>query len=120
MDTVLIKGLGVKTVIGIHDWERDIKQQLLIDMELATDIRPAASGDDISLTLNYQLISERVIEMVQQSSHGLIETLAEQIAALLMQEFSVPWLKLTVRKPEAIAEAEYVGVMIERGQKLNS
>jgi dihydroneopterin aldolase len=117
MDKVLIKGLGVKTVIGIHDWERDIRQQLLIDMELATDIRPAASDDDINHTLNYQLISERIIEVVEQSSYGLIETLAERLAALLMSEFSVPWLTLTVRKPDAIAEAEYVGVTIERGRK---
>ena len=117
MDTVMIKGLAVETVIGIHDWERNIKQQLHIDMELATDIRQAASGDDIGHALNYQHISERVIEYVQQSSYGLIETLAEQLATLLMKEFSVPWLKLAVRKPGAIAEAEYVGVAIERGRK---
>ncbi len=120
MDTVFIEGLGVKTVIGIHDWERNIQQQLSIDLELATDIRPAASGDDIEYTLNYQIISERVIEFVQQSSYGLIETLAEQLASLLMSEFSVPWLKLTVRKPDAIAEAKCVGVVIERGRRLAS
>jgi len=117
MDTVIIEGLGVKTVIGIHDWERNIQQQLLIDMELATDIRPAAMRDDIEHTLNYQLISERVIEFVQQSSYGLIETLAERLGDLLLNEFSVPWLKLTVRKPDAIADAVCVGVVIERGQR---
>lgn len=116
MDTVFIRGLSVKTVIGIHDWERDIKQPLLIDLELGTDIRAAANGDDIQHTLNYQSISERVIEFVQESSYGLIETLAEQIASLVLTEFSVSWLKLTVSKPEAIAEAECVGVVIERGQ----
>jgi len=117
MDTVFIKGLGVKTVIGIHDWERNIQQHLLIDLELATDIRPAADGDDIERTVNYQIISERVIEFIRQSSYGLIETLAEQLASVVMNEFSVPWLRLTVRKPDAIAEAECVGVVIERGRR---
>ena len=106
MDTVFIEGLDVKTVIGIHDWERNIRQQLVIDLELATDIRPAASKDNIEHTLNYQLISQRITEFVQQSSYGLIETLAEHLAALLMDEYSVPWLKLTVRKPGAIADAK--------------
>ena len=118
MDTVFIEGLSVQTVIGIHDWERNIRQQLLIDLELATDIRPAATGDNIEHTLNYQIISQRVIDFVEQSSYGLIETLAEQLAALLMNEFSIPWLKLTVRKPDAIAEAKCVGVAIERGQRV--
>ena len=118
MDTVFIEGLDVKTVIGIHDWERNIRQQLVIDLELATDIRPAASNDNIEHTLNYQLISRRITEFVQRSSYGLIEILAVHLAALLMDEFSVPWLKLTVRKPGAIADAKAVGVAIERGRRV--
>lgn len=118
MDKVFISGLTVETVIGIHDWEREIQQKLLIDLEMATDITLAASGDNIEHTLNYQSISERIIEFVQQTRYGLIETLAEKLAAMVMTEFSVPWLRLTVSKPAAIAEANSVGVVIERGQPI--
>lgn len=116
MDIVYIHGLRVDTVIGIYDWERTIRQTLCIDLEMGTDIRAAASRDDIDHTLNYKAISDRLIEFVTQSEFLLIETLAEEIAALVMDEFSVPWLRLKLAKPGAVPQASDVGVVIERGE----
>lgn len=115
MDKVFIKGLKADSVIGVYDWEREIRQQLLLDLELGTDIQHAAKTDDLTYTIDYAAISARVIAYVQAGEFQLIETLAEKIAALLMTEFSIPWLKLTLYKPGAVSEAETVGVMIERG-----
>ncbi len=114
MDTVYIDGLKVDAVIGINDWERNIRQQLIIDMEISCDISEAARTDDISFACDYASISERVSIFVSSSHFQLIETLAEQTAQLILKEFSVPKLKLRVSKPNAIDTAENVGVFIER------
>ncbi len=116
MDKIFITALRVDAVIGIYDWERKILQKLLIDMEMATDISEAAGSDDIQHTLNYKEISDRVVEFASQSSFGLIETLASKIADLVIDEFSVPWIRVTVHKPGAIEAATDIAVMIERGQ----
>ncbi len=117
MDIVYIRGLQVDTVIGIYDWERTIRQTLSIDLEMGTDIRAAARRDDIDQTLNYKAITDRLIEFISSSEFLLIETLAEEIASLLMEEFSVPWLRLTIGKPGAVPQARDVGVVIERGER---
>lgn len=116
MDIVYIRGLQVETVIGIYDWERTIRQSLCIDLEMGTDIRLAASRDDIDQTLNYKAITDRLIEFISQSEFLLIESLAEEIAAIVMEEFAVPWLRLKLAKPTAIPQATEVGVIIERGE----
>ncbi len=115
MDRVFIEGLKVDAVIGVYDWEREITQPLVFDIEMATDIKPAAASDDLSLTLDYFAISQKVTEFVQQSSYELIETLAEAIAQLIMQDFGVSWLKIKVSKPGAVPNAGNVAVQIERG-----
>ncbi len=117
MDTVLIESLGVDTVIGVYDWERRITQRLEIDLELATDIRPAAQADDISLTLDYAAISARIGDFAARHELALVETFAERLAETLRDEFGIPWLRLTVRKPGAMASAASVGVRIERGNR---
>ncbi|WP_372613667.1 dihydroneopterin aldolase [Halomonas sp.] len=117
MDTVLIESLGVDTVIGVYDWERRITQRLEIDLELATDIRPAAQADDISLTLDYGAISTRIGDFASSHEFALVETFADRLATLLCEAFSLPWLRLTVRKPGAVAAAASVGVRIERGNR---
>ncbi|WP_136066183.1 dihydroneopterin aldolase [Modicisalibacter radicis] len=116
MDRVLIEGLAVETVIGVYAWERSIRQRLSLDLELATDIRPAAAGDDLGHTLDYAAISARIGEFAAHSHFQLVETFAEHLAALLREEFAIAWLRLTVRKPGAVAEASTVGVRIERGE----
>lgn len=117
MDRVLIEGLSVETVIGVYDWERTTAQRLVLDLEMATDIRPAAADDDLNKTLNYAAISTRIGEFAQASHFGLVETFAERLAALLREEFAIPWLRMTLRKPGAVRDATAVGVCIERGQR---
>ncbi len=116
MDRVLIEGLTVETVIGVYDWERSIRQRLVLDLELATDIRPAAAGDELAHTLDYAAISARIGDFATHSDFELVETFAERLAAVLREEFAIAWLRLTVRKPGAVAEASAVGVRIERGE----
>ncbi len=117
MDTVYIRGLRVETVIGIHDWEREIRQAVVLDLELASDNRRAAAADSIADAVDYAAISSRLVAFVGASSFQLIETLAEAVAALLQDEFGVRWLRVAVSKPGAVPEAQDVGVVIERGER---
>lgn len=117
MDIVYIRGLRIDTVIGIFDWEREHRQPVELDLDMATDIRPAAAADDIALTLSYKEVSERLIEFVEGGQYQLVETLAEECAALLMAEFKLLWLRLRLGKPQAMSRARDVGIIIERGQR---
>jgi len=116
MDIVFIEDLQVDTTIGIYDWERGIKQTLAFDIEMATDIREAATSDDIKYALNYKAVSKRVIQFVEESEYLLVERVAEEIADIILKEFSVPWLKLTLRKLGAVRGSKAVGIRIERGE----
>src|SRR5690606_6406016 len=113
-DTIFLRDLRVETVIGIWDWERKIRQTVSIDLEMAADIRRAAATDSIDDTLNYKAIAKRVQQFVGESSFQLVETLAEKIAALILDEFPVPSVQVRVNKPGAIRGARDVGVLIRR------
>ncbi|PIE40955.1 MAG: dihydroneopterin aldolase [Gammaproteobacteria bacterium] len=117
MDRVYIRELKIQTVIGVFDWERSIKQTVVVDLEMAADIKRAAASDDIADALDYGAISERVVAFVEGNHFKLVETLAEKLAELIQQEFAVPWLQLRLSKPGAVRGAKDVGVMIERGAK---
>jgi len=117
MDIVFIKNLKIEAVIGVFDWEREIKQALYFDFELATDISKAANSDDLKDTLDYNALSIAVTQFVEQSGFQLIETLAERVAELIIQDFNVPWLRLRLNKKGAIKNADDVGIIIERGIK---
>ncbi|MDO8861092.1 dihydroneopterin aldolase [Haliea sp. E1-2-M8] len=117
MDTVFIRELRADAVIGVYDWERSIRQTLVLDLEMAWDNRPAAAGDTIGRALDYAAVSGRVIEYIEGSSYQLLETLAENLAALVLSEFGVPWLRLRLCKPGAVQQARDVGVLIERGAR---
>lgn len=114
-DRVLIEGLEVRTVIGIYDWEREIRQTVRLDLEMAWDISKASQSDDITDTLDYKAVSKRLIAFVESSSFGLIESLAEHCSNILLNEFNVPWLRLKMSKPGAVRGSENVAVLIERG-----
>lgn len=118
MDIVYIKDLEVKTVIGIYDWEREIKQKISINLDMASDIAKAAATDSIADALDYKAVSKRLISFVEESEFQLIETLAERIAEIVQQEFGVSWLRLTLGKPGAVSGSRDVGVIIERGTRL--
>ncbi|MEW6037362.1 MAG: dihydroneopterin aldolase [Pseudomonadota bacterium] len=117
MDIIFLRGLEIETIIGIYDWEREIRQTVVFDLEMATDIRRAAETDDIAHALDYKAVSKRLIEFVESSQFFLVETLAEQVAAILLNEFSIPWVRITLNKRGAIRGASDVGVLIERGKK---
>ena len=112
-----ISGLRVDAVIGIHPWERQMRQTLVLDLEMGWDNRRAAASDAIGQALDYSAVSARVIHFVRASEYQLIETLAEQLATLLREEFALPWLRLALAKPGPVPQARSVGVVIERGTR---
>lgn len=117
MDIVFIRDLRIDTVIGIYDWEREIRQTVIFDLEMGADIARAAASDAIEDTLDYKAVSKRLIEFVRESEFQLVETLAERCAALVLEEFQVSWVRLTLNKQGAVSAARDVGVIIERGTR---
>lgn len=117
MDIVYIKELEIETIIGVFEWERNIKQVVSIDLEMATDVTYAARSDKIEDAVNYKSIAKRLIEFVEASEFQLIETLAERIAHIVLTEFGVGWLRLRLGKPGAVSGSKDVGIVIERGEK---
>jgi dihydroneopterin aldolase len=117
MDIVYIRDLQIETVIGIYDWEREIKQTVSLDIDMAADIRKAAESDNIQDTLSYNTVAKRLIEFISGSEFLLVEAMAEECGQIVMNEFNVPWLKLKLSKPRAVLGARDVGVIIERGEK---
>lgn len=114
MDKIFLRELKAEAIIGIFDWERQVRQTVLIDLEMAADVRRAAASDSIADTLNYKRVAKRLLEFIDQSSFHLVETLAERIAGLVIEEFNVPWVKVTLNKPGAIRSSKSVGIIIER------
>lgn len=113
-DRVFIEGLTIITTIGVYEWEKEIKQKLILDLEIAWNNQPAGQHDDVSLCLDYFLVSKTVTEFVTSNRFGLIEHVAEEVAKLIIEQFSVNWLKIKVSKPSAIVNAKNVAIMIER------
>lgn len=116
-DTIFLHDLRVRAIVGIWDWERRIRQTVSIDLEMGTDIRKAATSDRIEDALDYKQIAKRVQQFVEDSSYQLVETLAENIAAVVLREFDVPWIVVKVNKPGAIRGSRDVGVIIRRNRK---
>jgi len=116
MDRIFIEGLRIETIIGVFDWERQVKQTVSIDLEYAADCVRAAHGDRLEDTLSYKRVAKRLMEFVGQGRFGLVETLAEQVARLMRDEFGVGWVRLKVNKEGALRGARGVGVIIERGE----
>lgn len=117
MDIIFLSDLRIETVIGIFDWERKIKQTVIFDLEMGADIKKAASTDHIDDTLDYKSVAKRVIQFVEDSEFQLVETLAEKVAELILDEFEVPWVRVRLNKAGAIRGASGVGILIERGNK---
>ncbi len=116
MDRIFLNELKVDTVIGIWEWERKIRQTVVIDLEMSADIMKAAATDNVEDTLNYKSVAKRVQSFVTDSSFQLVETLAERIAGIIRDEFGVKWVRVRVNKPGAIRGSRDVGVLIERGE----
>ena len=117
MDIVFIRELRADTIIGVYDWEREVRQTVVLDLEMAGNNVRAAQSDDVADALDYAAVSSRVLSFIENSQFQLIETMAEQVAAIIIEEFGVVWLRLRLCKPGAVAQARDVGVLIERGEQ---
>lgn len=115
MDIVYIRELEVDTIIGIYDWEREVRQTISLDLDMATDISRAARSDNIDDALNYKAVAKRLIQFVENSNCLLVERLADQVAQIVITEFAVPWVRLRLSKPGALRGSRDVGLIIERG-----
>ena len=117
MDTIFLRDLEINATIGIFEWEKRIKQKVRIDLEMGTDIAKAAASDAIEDTLDYKAISKRIIQFVEDSSYELIETIIEKVSEILLNEFNIPWVRVTISKPGAVRGSRDVGITIERGER---
>jgi dihydroneopterin aldolase len=117
MDIIYLHDLRIETTIGVYSWERQLKQTLIFDLEMGTDIRAAGHSDSIRDTLNYKDVSKRLVSFVQQSQYQLVEALAEAIAQILSDEFKLPWFRLKINKKGALRNVRDVGIIIERGAR---
>ncbi len=115
MDKIFIHALKTEAIIGIFDWERQVRQTVVIDLELGADIRKAAISDSIEDTLNYKRVAKQVLSFVEASQFHLVETLSEHIAMMIVEDFGVSWVRVALSKPGAIRGSRDVGIIIERG-----
>ena len=120
MDKIFIHALKAEAIIGIYDWERQVRQTVLIDIEFAADVRKAAMTDSIEDTLNYKRVAKRILAFVEGSKFHLIETLAEHVAMLVLEEFGLTWVRITLSKPGAVRSSKDVGVSLERDREMLS
>lgn len=116
MDRIFITALTTEAIIGIYDWEREVKQRLEVDLEMWKDLRAAAKSDAIEDTLNYKSVAKRVLGFVEASQYRLVEALAGEIARIVLEEFAIERVRVTVHKPGAIRHSRDVGVVVERGR----
>lgn len=116
MDIIYLHDLRIDTVIGIFDWERRVRQAVILDLDMAVDIRKAAASENIADTLDYKAVAKRLTDYVGNNQFQLVETLAERVAEIILTEFGVSWVRLRVNKKGAVRGAMDVGVIIERGK----
>ena len=114
MDKIFIHALKTEAIIGIFDWERQVKQTVIVDIEFGADVRKAALSDSIEDTLNYKRVAKRVLAFIEASQYHLVETLTENIAMLIIDEFGVATVRVALSKPGAIRSSRDVGIVVER------
>ncbi len=114
VDTVFLRGLAIETTIGFFEWERHVKQTVVLDLEIPVDCALAATTDNVGSTVDYKAIAKRCIAFVEAAQYHLVETLAHQLATTLLAEFDIAWIRLSLNKPGAIRGSRDVGVKIER------
>lgn len=114
MDRILIEALEIETIIGVHDWERTTRQRVVIDLDMGVDTISAAASDNLGDTVSYGDVARAVTGYVEQTDFELIEALAEQTAALILERFPVADVRLKLAKPGAVANASRVAIIVER------
>jgi len=115
-DRIFLHGLSAECIIGFIDWERRVKQTVVLDLELPVDCRHAALTDEVADTLDYKKVAKRVLAFVEASEFKLVETLAQRVALVILEEFPVEWVRVALNKPGAIRNSRDVGVVIERNR----
>ena len=113
-DRIFLHGLTAECIIGFIDWERRVRQTVVLDLEMPVDCRVAARSDDVADTLDYKMVAKRVLAFIEASEFQLVETLAHRVALLILEEFAVEWVRVALNKPGAIRNSRDVGVLIER------
>ncbi len=114
MDIVFIEKLKIPASIGVWEWERQVKQMIVVDVELGTDIRAAARSDDLDDSISYKDVASKICELLSERHFALIEAVAESIASTVLKNYPVQWCKVCVSKPRAVEKSQNVGVVIER------
>jgi dihydroneopterin aldolase len=115
-DRIFLRGLSAECIIGFIDWERRVKQTVVVDLELPVDCRRASVTDDVADTVDYKSVAKRVLAYIEASEFKLVETLAHRLALLLLEEFALEWVRISLNKPGAIRGSRDVGVVIERSR----
>jgi 7,8-dihydroneopterin aldolase/epimerase/oxygenase len=115
-DRIFLRGLTAECIIGFIEWERRVKQTVVVDLELPVDCRRASVTDDVDDTVDYKKVAKRVLAYIEASEFKLVETLAHRLAMLLLEEFALEWVRISVNKPGAIRNSRDVGVVIERNR----
>ncbi|MDE2450412.1 MAG: dihydroneopterin aldolase [Gammaproteobacteria bacterium] len=115
-DRIFLRGLTAQCIIGFIDWERRVKQTVVVDLELPVDCRRASVTDDVGDTVDYKRVAKRVLAYIEASEFKLVETLAHRLALLLLEEFALEWVRISLNKPGAIRNSRDVGVVIERSR----
>ncbi|HEV8018796.1 MAG TPA: dihydroneopterin aldolase [Steroidobacteraceae bacterium] len=113
-DRIFLHGLTAECIIGFIDWERRVKQTVVLDLEMPVDCRAASRSDNVADTLDYKKVAKRVLAFIEASEFQLVETLAHRIALLVLEEFAVEWVRVALNKPGAIRSSRDVGVVLER------
>lgn len=115
-DRIFLRGLTAECIIGFIEWERRVKQTVVVDLELPVDCRRASVSDDVADTVDYKRVAKRVLAYIEASEFKLVETLAHRLAMLLLEEFGLEWVRISLNKPGAIRSSRDVGVVIERNR----
>jgi 7,8-dihydroneopterin aldolase/epimerase/oxygenase len=113
-DVIFLRALTAECIIGFIDWERRVKQTIVVDLELPVDCARAALSDDVQDTVDYKKVAKRVLAFIEASEFKLVETLAHRLALVLLEEFGIEWVRISLNKPGAIRNSRDVGVTIER------
>jgi dihydroneopterin aldolase len=115
-DRIFLRGLTAECIIGFIDWERRVRQTVVVDLEIPVDCRNAALTDEVADTVDYKKVAKRILAFIEASEFKLVETLAQRVALALLEEFGLEWVRLSINKPGAIRNSRDVGVSIERSR----